>query len=145
METPRIILFKAKREDNNEWIEGSYVHQKDNYGTSVDWHYILEGTWTLDYDIDEPIRVDPTTLSQFTGLYDQNGKRIWENDIIRCKYNDYGEKGSYIGKVIFRKDICAFVVTNTRSTDYEWWNEEKEIIGNLFDNPELIEGELKDE
>lgn len=64
---------------------------------------------------------------------------IHTNDIVKCLYNCYGEKFVYIGKVIYMEYTCRFVAANSESTDYEWWNEEKEVIGNTFDNPELLE------
>lgn len=79
-------------------------------------------------------------LMQYTGLKDKNGKEIYEGDIVKCNYNYYGDKGTYIGKVIFREDTCMFLITDTKSTNYEWWNEDKVVIGNIFDNPELLEG-----
>lgn len=86
-------------------------------------------------------KVDPSTICQCTGLKDKNGNLIWENDIVKCLYNSYGENGVYIGKVIYREDTCCFVDANSESTDYEWWEEEKEVIGNIFDNKELLESE----
>lgn len=131
----REILFKAKRIDNGEWVEGLLFLTQDNA-------YIA---YTSQFDDDlflSPqnifISVDIETICQYTGLTDKNGNKIWENDIVKCNYNDYGEKGTYIGKVIFREDTCTFIVTDGKITDYEWWNEEKEVIGNIFDNPELL-------
>ena len=128
-------LFKAKRIDTGEWVQG-YL-----YGI---WEkiYIL---WGMTNDIPNMIEVDPTTICQCTGLKDKNGRLIWENDIVKCLYNYYGEKGVYkcvdIGKVIYKEDICCFVATNGKNADYKWWEEEKEVIGNIFDNPELLERE----
>lgn len=107
-------LFKAKRIDNGEWAT---------------WD-IFSGLYGVD--------IDKYTICQCTGLKDKNGKLIWENDIVKCLYNHYGEKFVYIGKVIYREDTCRFVVTNSESTDYEWWDEEKEVIGNIFDSAELL-------
>lgn len=113
-------LFKAKRLDNGEWVE-----------------------WDAIAGIPENVSILADTICQCTGLKDKNGKLIWEGDIVKCLYNDYGEKGVYIGKVIYRKDTCCFVATNSENTDYEWWKEEIEVIGNIFDNKELLESEEK--
>ena len=68
-------LFKAKRIDNGEWVQG-YL-----YGI---WEkrYIL---WGMTNDVPNMIEVDPATICQCTGLKDKNGRLIWENDIVNCK------------------------------------------------------------
>lgn len=131
-------LYKAKRVNNGEWVIGfyTYIYKKHYIYTG---HIIHGGL----YDIAERFEVDPSTVCQWTGLKDKNGKLIYEGDIVKCLYNDYGEKGVYIGKVIYRKDTCCFVATNSENTDYEWWEEEIEVISNIFDNKELLESEEK--
>lgn len=119
-------LFKAKT-CNGEWVTG-FLHCKDDK-----WYISNKAGSPFAYE------VRPDTICQCTGLRDKNGKLIWENDIVKCLYNSYGENGVYIGKVIYREDTCCFVDANSESTDYEWWEEEKEVIGNIFDNPELLE------
>ena len=77
---------------------------------------------------------------QYTGLHDKNGKEIYEGDIVRCIYHDFNyDEREYIGAVSYREDNCIFIISDGASTDYEWWNEEKEVIGNIYENPELIE------
>ena len=135
------ILFKAKTE-SGRWIEGDLIHYQSGEVAIIEKPFSKYG-----YEATEICRrtlVLPDTVCQYTGLTDKNGNKIWENDIVKCNYNNYGEKGTYIGKVIFREDTCTFIVTDGKSTDYEWWNEEKEVIGNIFDNAcidELLKGE----
>ncbi len=158
----REILFRAKRVNNGEWVEGFYTQlPKPSLGATIvaggelcaedvaDYiivnkskqHSNFSNAYPLEVVECEQYEVIPETVCQCTGSKDKNGKKIFENDIVKCNYDDYGEKRIYIGKVIFREDTCAFVVTDRKSTDYEWWNEEKEVIGNVFDNPELLGGD----
>ena len=67
----REILFKAKRIDNGEWVEGYYQKKYDFLGKR---HLILHANGCVRW---ECVEIDPETLCQFTGLCDKNGKRIW--------------------------------------------------------------------
>ena len=137
----REILFRAKRIDNGEWATGSYHHQTDYYGDPCDKHYIIDGTATDMEGYGEHYEIDPETLCQYTGLKDKKGKRIWENDIVKHEVSDtigtvkwYQE--DYVGWCV--DDI---VIDEQQFTD-EMWNE-CEVIGNIFDNPELLKGDAE--
>lgn len=135
----REILFKAKRKDNGEWVEGQYVYITNPLtedGKPIK-HLICNGT-NIFNDL-----IDPDTLCQYTGLTDKNGKKIWENDIIKTsRYGKNDGKGSnFAGFDIFsvQWDDGGFAL-------YSKWrrfnlrdNNEYEVIGNIFDNPELLE------
>lgn len=94
----REILFKAKRIDNGEWVEGHYYKMSETtYCFKEDYerkpvpehHYILQERmtdWGLPNQIVQ-IEIVPETLCQFTGLCDKSGKKIWENDILMCHGN----------------------------------------------------------
>lgn len=134
-------LFKAKRIDNEEWVQG-YL-----YGI---WEkrYIL---WGMTNDVPNMIEVDPTTICQCTGLKDKNGRLIWENDILHngnyfvvewnapCARFDIVLNNSHnipIGK--WEPMICDCknndIKEYRKSVDYE-------VIGNIFENKELLESE----
>lgn len=108
----REILFKAKRIDNGEWIEGSFLNLDSDSG----YCYIVptyETASTLPIKsliLDRMKLVDPETICQFTGLTDKNGKKIWENDIVTCQTKYGGD----IEKVVFHYDkFCK----NTKGTN----------------------------
>ena len=120
-------LFKAKRLDNGEWVQGYLFGIWEK-------RYIL---WGMTNDIPNMIEVDPSTICQCTGLKDKNGKLIWENDIIKCKFGiavavwDKSEwRIKWVKDNIWRKDLHYWVVEDNQRT---------EVIGNIFDNPELLE------
>ena len=136
-------LFKAKRIDNGEWVQGYLVETRHN--TYHDVYRIIDknGINYDELDYYEPsfisYVIDKTTICQCTGLKDKNGKLIWENDIIKCKFGiavavwDKSEwRIKWVKDNIWRKDLHYWVVEDNQRT---------EVIGNKFDNPELLESE----
>lgn len=127
----REILFKAKRKDNGEWVEGQYVYITNPLtedGKPIK-HLICNGTSTFN-DL-----IDPVTLCQYTGLTDKNGKKIWENDIVR---NGKGD----IGVVQWFEEHAVFMIWNKTKHHVYYLADDFskiEIAGNEFDNPELLE------
>lgn len=119
----REILFKAKRIDNGEWVEGYYVYCRKR-------HYILpvlNKAIGFDEREDEWVEVDPDTICQYTGLTDKNGKKIWENDLLGHKLN----RVEFLnGTYCINGDRSLFFEANTN-----------EVIGNIFDNQEMLEVE----
>lgn len=132
----REILFKAKRIDNGEWMEGNLITNERNENQKYIGYIFDERNGVIeDFDL---VEVIPDTLCQFTGLTDKNGKRIWENDIVR------NEKGD-IGVVQWFEEHAAFMIWN-KTKHYVCYLAENdfskiEIAGNEFDNPELLEVE----
>ena len=145
-------LFKAKRVDDGEWVTGSLITWED--GTCKIATSCLEGK------ADEPIlvcayEVDPSTICQCTGLKDKNGKLIWENDIIHkpfyTDYDAYANSEAYTGRIqyedggwsieIIKPDGNVCVSSIIDMIAYSKDIEHFEVIGNIFDNPELIESE----
>lgn len=144
----REILFRGKRIDNGEWVYGSRVIQsgewlnKDEKATDEYWIYGKRGEIYL---------VDSSTAGQYTGLTDKNGKRIFEDDIIRANHD------GAVGVVRFGEYMSPSDPDPTRHIGYyvDWQGKEKdflradlgywtsrsdvEVIGNIHDNSELLE------
>ena len=130
-------LFKAKRIDNGEWVEGYLVYDNRDklYRIIMDIQYSTGTCITTD----NAPRVDLSTICQCTGLKDKSGKLIWENEIIKCKFGiavAVWDKSEWRIKLvkdnIWRKDLHYWVVEDNQRT---------EVVGNIFDNPELLESE----
>ena len=124
----REILFRGKRTDNGEWVEGSLVYWPgDNQiGTIV----CFEEEDEAGFVIGTHIEVDLSTVGQFTSLTDNNGRKIFEGDIIRDPYGRTKAVEFYNGRYY---PFIAF-------PDFNCWNErECLVIGNIHDNPELLE------
>lgn len=147
----REILFKAKLKDwktnpqQNKWVEGYYLSRKETtYCFTEDYeknpvktlHYIALDSMT-DWGLPNEFRlfeIDPDTLCQCTGLIDKNENKIWENDIIKEYCN------GLVGRLIWDVSTSTYKLEGF-GDDYkiEDANIEWEVIGNIFDNPELLE------
>ena len=124
----REILFRAKRIDNGEWVEGdlSYiVHRKERM-------YVFPADGLDSADCYE---VEPRTLCQFTGLMDKNGKRIWENDIVNCGANLRVSWHTFKASWVLSKKGWMYNHFFGEAVEPE----DVEVVGNFFDNPELLE------
>ena len=115
----REILFRGKRVDNGEWIEGFYAHSGEKKYTLID-NDIAVGYLKMK-------EVNPHTIGQYTGLTDKNGKKIFEWDIVRwC-----GIKGIVVW------EGHKFYVKSNLLWDFSD-DDCIEVIGNVHDNPELL-------
>ena len=124
-------LYRAKRCDTGEWVEGDLVHSvyKINdvcvgkYGSEVGMH-----------------QVDESTICQCTGLKDKNGKLIWENDICIITDGTLDEEDGYfrldweIDRAMFEFEGTGICANFDNVSGYDC-----EVVGNIFDNPELLE------
>ncbi len=129
----REILFRGKRTDNGEWVYGDLIQ-------NVDCLKIREQEKSI-RKIAKSYEIDLETVGQFTGLLDKNGKKIFEGDIV-------------LGLFLFDMSINAVVKFRDGAFGLEWRRGEiiefnaftslcnitYEIIGNIYDNPELLEG-----
>ena len=115
------------------WVEGYYAYFKGNDNHCI--YYETDG-FTLVCDI------DISTLCACTGIKDKNGKLIWENDIVASwdAYNTENGQAEMdcIGKVVWDDETISFQVTNRLSAESYEVIDECSVIGNIFDNPELI-------
>ena len=136
----REILFKAKRKDNGEWVEGGYFSEP-----YTDKKYIVRWN-SFGIGFNEFIEVNPDTLCQYTGLTDKNGQKIWENDIVSINaYSYYEPEDDYFGVVKYSsKDACWCLcgeVSDVICECFRSYTTEINKRGNIFDNPELLEVE----
>ena len=169
----REILFKAKRIDNGEWVEGNLVHCEDVDEsckaiiipkTGAEMYEGIEGVYEDDLGFEKWYKVNRNTLCQYTGLTDKNGKKIWENDILRGHGNNDDLAKVVLGEFnvinVETLEVVDSVVgwhTEVIETDglskcepfclpmpltnFYIKQSEYERFGNIFDNTELLEVE----
>ena len=127
----RDIIFRGKRINNGEWVEGYFVN-----------------LWLVHYQKHQPIitdnnavsyDVDPSTVGQYTGLTDKNGKKIFEGDIVAIE-RGWNKTAKY--HVFFDPQICGFIGDSINYIGFTTFGDDginMEVIGNIHDNPELLE------
>ena len=144
----REILFRGKRVDNGEWVEGDLVQGiKKQAGMAFIWS---ESSAPFPLDVFE-FKINPATLGQYTGLTDKNGKKIFGGDVVEQNWYDYNEPiAESFGVVVYCESNCSFSVMDANENRivplgschaYHW---EAEVIGNIHDNPELMKGGTTD-
>ena len=128
----REILFKGKKEKDKTWVYGLPIYDEQGKG-------VIDGIDTGE----TAFSVIPETIGQFTGLTDKNGKKIFEGDIAKME--------EYIGTIVFNKKTCGFefwfnVIVGAYGEKATWARNlaqisRLEVIGNVYDNPELLEAQ----
>ena len=137
----REILFRGKQADNSEWIVGSLLQDDDGKTYIVGY----EHRGGIDGMIDAELTswaVIPETVGQYTGLFDKNGTKIFEGDIVTIENPNISD--DEYGIVKFDNDGAMFIVKfDTFTVDFgnNIDGNQCEIIGNIFDNSELLKGE----
>lgn len=159
----REILFRGKHVDSKKWVEGYYM--KTMFGVS-EMHWIVPYT-SIMHMLEQGHSVDPATIGQFTGLYDSTkwedltesekhewlktkkesdwkGKRIFEGDIVKYAWVQNGKHITNENFVITYKHSSYCMVPLGKPKDV--WkvhmpnDEDLIVIGNIYDNPEMVEG-----
>ena len=131
----REILFRGKRKDNDEWVYGYY--------SPCIWYPSKKQTPSIkELPYGNDVEIISETVCQYTGLTDRNHKQVFEGDIVKCHYEDYYNARDFIKIVGYiegtfgledneKRGFLAFI---NRSAYVRYF----EVIGNIYDNPELL-------
>lgn len=134
----REIVFRGKRLDNGQWIYG-------------DLRQFSGRSWGIcDRELRRTLRVDPATVGEFTGVAGKNGVKVFEGDIVSIPFEEDRDPWEldcpcYLSaEVFFSEEHHGWCVRFLDGCDDEWLWEydecELEVIGNIYDNPELVSG-----
>lgn len=133
-------LYRGKRIDNGKWEQGHLITDEQD-----EKKYFIAYIFGTDedgqpHDVDSAL-VDPASICQCTGLKDKNGKLIYENDIMEAHLDDMFPDDIPRTSVVWQKN--GWVTIESGSVDREplddFDTEHFEVVGNVFDNPELLE------
>lgn len=138
----REILFRGKRIDNGEWIEGYFVYCKSEYDYEKTAEIIpreADRIYRGEYDLYDVREVDPDTVGQYTGLTDCGNEKLFEHDVVTAKFKANGARYNF--KIVFKNGYFLF----DNGYVAVLFNEIRSVrkIGNIHDNPELL-GERED-
>ena len=119
-------LYRGKRVDTGEWVEGSLIGNDVIVGKIVEFEedYFCTEFW---------YKVDPETVGQFTGMTDKKGKKLFEGDVYSM-----GEKNILYVVIFDKSQFIGKQVGNRSLAGLEYWKSDIGIVGNVYDNPELL-------
>ncbi|MGN0789053.1 MAG: YopX family protein [Christensenellales bacterium] len=138
----REILFRGKRVDKGEWVNGDLTKSKDKY-----YIHPQANVFKVNNELSKLIvlhEVVPETVGQFTGLTDKNGTKIFEGDIV--EFTDKYTRSKGRAEIVFEAfkwkysgcyyggNPIVWLCIEDRSVEFE-------VIGNIHDNPELLKGD----
>ena len=144
-----MALFRAKRLDTRDWIEGCLITRPN--GLNANRAYIIPEVSSVQYSIGKLqfggfIEVDPKTVCRFTGLFDKNKKRIYEKDIVMNHMGFRQVVQYYMGAFVFRSELDfiykewqgeTFCACQKKFSDEEQWITADEVVGNIFDDEQF--------
>lgn len=133
-------LFKAKFDDSGRWVKGQLVEVNDTYLIIPNHAIKILAGWFSTSNI---IEVKKDTICQCTGLKDKNGNLIWENDIVRDEHGNF-YKAFWQNNYYQFSWICVKSDVFLIGVKWDLWSFrsfEIEVIGNIFDNKDLLESE----
>lgn len=144
----REIKFRGKNLNTKEWVYGDLLQWNDGE-TAIGVHgQFIDDGYHFNENYDKTPYVDETTVGQYTGLKDKNGKEIYEGDIISVN-------GKYPKLIRYIDEWASYCLANLTDLDCDlktrywqqvshcWWTDYKreiKVIGNVYDNPELLKG-----
>lgn len=149
----REILFRGKRVDNGKWVKGFYVNVPEHYK-----HEMSRKSYIVSINNGLFMEVVLETVGEYTGLTDKDGRKIFEGDILQGYQYPYLSEGhfNYYAEVVYFENCPAFGIYTFKNPNLnvvrgisagnmdlmeDWESKNWEVIGNIYDNPELLEDE----
>lgn len=151
----RELLFKGKAKGTGEWMSGGYLRAEAKYYFKKDQaliHSYIASDWTTYFGLPSELtihEVEPITVCQYTGLTDKNGKKIFEGDVVKDSAGVCGEVkfGLYSAGFGIQDINQGFYIEFPEESLYRkelgYWENAVAVVGNIYDNPELLEDKEK--
>lgn len=151
----RKILFRGKRKDNKEWVEGYYVTQSNHacYSYELEYTHFIYRDKFLDFGLGimEEYEVDSETIDQYTGIDESDGRRllhkIFENDLCNVYVSALSKnilcQVVYVNGTFYFKSVFSdyYIAPLSQFCNYPNITSNVEVLGNIHDNPELLKNE----